>query len=113
MGPPPHKVYVPPHPSPPITALSPCTCPPHMGGTSPPPYHQGLGKTLYHSRRSKGGQAIWGSMVPPLSQKVAMFYCNFGQDLSSTVGFQTRNPPLSLFLAFLAVVFEQFCSNII
>ena len=28
----PHKVYVPPHPSPPITALSPYTCPPHMGG---------------------------------------------------------------------------------
>ena len=26
--------------------------------------------------------------------------------------FQTRNPPLSLFLAFLAVVFSQFCSNI-
>ena len=38
MGPP-HKVYVPPHPSPPITALSPCTC--------PSLYHQGLGKTLY------------------------------------------------------------------
>ena len=47
MGPP-HKVYVPPHPSPPITALSPCTCPPpYGGGTSPLPYHQGLGKTLY------------------------------------------------------------------
>ena len=46
MGPP-HKVYVPPHPSPPITALSPRTCPPPIwGGTSPPPYHQGLGKTL-------------------------------------------------------------------
>ena len=27
--------------------------------------------------------------------------------------FQTRNPPLSLFLAFLAVVVLQFCSNII
>ena len=27
--------------------------------------------------------------------------------------FQTRNPPLSLFLAFLAVVFSQCCSNII
>ena len=48
----PHKVYVPPHPSPPITVLSPCTCPPHMGGgTSPPPYHQGLGKTLHFPRR--------------------------------------------------------------
>ena len=47
-SPPPHKVYVPPHPSPPITALSPCTCPPPpiWRGTSPPPYHQGLGKTL-------------------------------------------------------------------
>ena len=51
MGPP-HKVYVPPHPSSPITALSPRTCPPHMGGTSPPPYHQGLGKTL------KSGQKV-------------------------------------------------------
>ena len=27
--------------------------------------------------------------------------------------FQTRNPPLSLCLAFLTVVFSQFCSNII
>ena len=29
---------------------------------------------------------IWGSMVPPLSQKVAIF-TNFGQGLSSKVGF--------------------------
>ena len=27
--------------------------------------------------------------------------------------FQTRNPPLSLFLAFLAVIFSQFCSSTI
>ena len=27
--------------------------------------------------------------------------------------FQTRNPPLSLFLAFLGIVFTQFCSNTI
>ena len=70
-------------------------------------------------------------MVPPLSQKVA-YFSNLGQGLSQKVGFflifepilrtgffdkcwlfQTRNLPSPLFLAFLAVVFSQFCSNII
>ena len=67
---------------------------------------------------------------PTFAEKVANF-TNSGQGLSQKVGFffifepvllafltkcwlfQTRNPPLSLFLAFLAVVFSQFCSNII
>ena len=30
---------------------------------------------------------IWGLMVLPLSQKVAIFFANFGQGLSSKVGF--------------------------
>ena len=75
---------------------------------------------------------MWGSMVPPLSQKVAIFYY-FGSMfvlkswlflkffsqfyelafLTKCWLFQTRNLPLSLFLAFLTVVFSQFCSNII
>ena len=59
-------------------------------------------------------------------------FTNLGQSLSEKVGFfkflsqfyeltfltkcwlfQTKNPLLSLFLAFLAVVLSQFCSNII
>ena len=70
-------------------------------------------------------------MVPSLSPKVAIFYY-LDQVGPKKVGFflifsqfyklgfltkcwlfQTRNPPLSLFLVFLAVVFSQFCSNII
>ena len=74
---------------------------------------------------------IWGSMVPSLSQKVAIFY-QFGSRfvlksllfldffsqfyklafLTKCWLFQTRNPPLSLCLAILDVVFSQFCSNI-
>ena len=61
---------------------------------------------------------IWGLMVPPLSQKWLIF-ASLGQDLSQKVDiflifsqfyqlafltkcwlFQTRNPPLSLFLAY-------------
>ena len=34
-------------------------------------------------------------------------------ELAFLTKFQTKNPPLSLFLAFLAVVFSQFYSNII
>ena len=75
---------------------------------------------------------IRGSMVPPLSQKVATFtylgqglsanswlFLNFLTNFTSWLSltkcwlFQTRNPPLSLFLAVLAVVFSQFCPNII
>ena len=74
---------------------------------------------------------IWGFMVPPLSQK-RLIFDNLGQGFSQKLAFsqflsqfyelafltkcwlfQTRNPPFSLFLAFLAVVFSQFCSNII
>ena len=77
---------------------------------------------------TKGGQVIWGLMVAPLSPKVA----NLGQGLSQKAGFflifepllqadfltkywlfQTRNLLLYLFLAFLAVAFSQFCSNVI
>ena len=62
-------------------------------------------------------------MVPPLS----LFFANLGQGLSQKVDvflilsqvyelafstkcrfFQTKNPPLSLFLAFLAVAFHNF-----
>ena len=39
MGPP-HKVYVPPY-----YCFVPLYLSPRYGGTSPPPYHQGLGKT--------------------------------------------------------------------
>ena len=71
-----------------------------------------------------------GTDGPTFAPKGADFY--LGQSLSEKVGFlkflsqlyelnfltkcwlfQTRNPPLSLFLAFLAVVLSQFCSNII
>ena len=74
---------------------------------------------------------IWGLVVPPLSQNWLIF-TDLGQGLSQKVGyflvfkstlragflakcwlFQTRNPPLSLFLAFLTVVFPQSCPNII
>ena len=70
-------------------------------------------------------------MVQPLSQK-GLIFTNLGRSLSQKVGFftffsqfyelifltkcwlfQARNPPFSLFLAFLAVVLSQFCSNII
>ena len=69
---------------------------------------------------------------PTFVPKSGYFFTNFGQGLSSKVVFflifsqfyelalwtkcwlfQTRNPLLSLFLAFLAVVFSQFCLNII
>ena len=68
---------------------------------------------------------------PPLSQKWLIF-TNLGQGLSEKLCFflifypilgagfltkcylfQTRNPPLSFFLASVAVVFSQFCSDII
>ena len=65
MGPP-HKVYVLPHPSPPITALSPCTC--------PPPYHQGLGKTLRIPSLKGLGLTIFiylSGKIPVVSKKVA------------------------------------------
>ena len=57
---------------------------------------------------------IWVKVCP---QKLAFsqFFSQF-HELASLIKcwlFQTRNPPLSLFLAFLAVVFSQFCSNII
>ena len=74
---------------------------------------------------------IWGSMVPPLSQKVAIFI-NLGQGLSSKVGFfhnflanlraccfgkmldlSNKKSTFVLVSGFLAVVFSQFCSNII
>ena len=70
---------------------------------------------------------------PIFVPKSGYFFTNFSQGLSSKVDifliffsqfyelafltkcwlFQTRNPPLSLLLAFLAIVFLQFCSNII
>ena len=75
MGPP-HKVYVPPHPSPPITALSPCTCPPPpiWGGTSPPPYHQGLGKTLARKFTQRCEQIVSGreGLVKNLWEKLML-----------------------------------------
>ena len=71
-------------------------------------------------------------MVPPLSQKsgyfllfwvkvcpqklaFSLFFSQFYEVafLTKCWLFQMRNPPLSLFLAFLAVVFSKFCSNII
>ena len=57
---------------------------------------------------------IWVKVCP---QKLAFsqFFSQF-YELASLIKcwlFQTRNPPLSLLLAFLAVVFSQFCSNII
>ena len=73
---------------------------------------------------------LWGLMV--LCPKKWLIFTNLGQGLSQKLGFfivfepilragfltkcwlfQTRNPPLFLFLAFMAVVFTQFCSNII
>ena len=70
-------------------------------------------------------------MVPPLSQKVAIL-TKLGYGLSQKVRFSltfeailradffdkmlalsNKNPPLSLFLAFLAGVFSQFFQNII
>ena len=56
-------------------------------------------------------------LVKVCPQKLA-FSLLFGQFyemafLTKCWFFQTRNPPLSLFLAFLAVVFSQFCSKII
>ena len=69
---------------------------------------------------------------PTFVPKSGYFFTNLGQGLFSKVGFflifiqfyelafltkcwffQTRNLLLSLFLAFFAVVFSQFCSNII
>ena len=43
---------------------------------------------------------IWGSMVPPLSQKVAIFY-QLGQGLSSKVGF------FLIFYPILRAVFSE------
>ena len=56
-------------------------------------------------------------LVKVCPQKLAFSYF-FGQFyelafLSKCWLFQTRNLPLSLFLALLAVVFSQFCSKII
>ena len=58
---------------------------------------------------------IWVKVCP---QKLAFFFKFFSEFyelafLTKCWLFQTRNPPLSLFLAFLAVVFSQFCSHII
>ena len=74
---------------------------------------------------------IWGSMVPPLSQKVAIF-TSFGQGLSSKVGFFLLFQPIlqaglfdkmlalsnkkSTFVhisGFFGCCISQFCSNII
>ena len=74
---------------------------------------------------------IWGSMVPPLSQKVAIFYqfwsrfvlkswlflnflANFYELalLTKCWLFQTRNPPLSLFLAFWLLYFHNFVQKL-
>ena len=57
---------------------------------------------------------IWVKVCP---QKLAFsrFFSQF-YDLAFLTKwwlFQTRNPSLTLFLAFLDVVFSQFCSNII
>ena len=54
---------------------------------------------------------IWVKVCP---QKLAFseFFSQFSGELAFLTKcwlFQTRNPPLSLFLAFLAVVFSQFC----
>ena len=60
---------------------------------------------------------IFTSLGQGLSQKVGLFLifdpilqAGF---LTKCWFFQSRNPPSSLFLAFLVVVFSQFCSNII
>ena len=57
---------------------------------------------------------IWVKVCP---QKLAFldFFSQFYKlaFLTKCWLFQTRNPPLSLFLAILDVVFLQFCSNII
>ena len=57
------------------------------------------------------------TMIEGSSQKLAFSYflSQFYElaFLTKCWLFQTRNPPLSLFLAFLAVVFSQFRSNII
>ena len=64
----------------------------------------------------KGGYflLIWVKVCP---QKLAFsqFFSQFYElaFLTKCWLFQTRNPPLSLFLASLAVVFSKFCSNII
>ena len=72
---------------------------------------------------AKDVKVIWELMVPPLSQKMANFYYFKPQKVGFLLilkpilrfGFfdMTRNPPLSLFLALLTIVFSLFCSNII
>ena len=57
---------------------------------------------------------IWVKVCPQMlafSQFFSQFYML--AFLTKCWLFQTKNPPMYLFLAFLAVVFSQFCPNII